>query len=224
MSQASSDAHAMEPPLDRSEARSDNDAATATPRAAGGAQDLALVRGALGGDREAFLELGRRLEAVPRLMAAANRRLSRPLESQDLEDAAQDALITIWRKLETFEGRSTLEGWTWAYCVFELKNRTRAAATRRYRGGASLDALPEEPAAHSPEPMPYDPDELQDALLRISPEMAEVIRLKHDESLMFKEIAARLRIPANTARTRYYRGLGQLRAILSRDPAPAKEE
>jgi len=43
---------------------------------------------------------------------------------------------------------------------------------------------------------------------------ARVIRLKHLESLTFEELSARLDLPANTAKTYYYRGLARLRAML----------
>lgn len=178
------------------------------------ASDLELVRDVLAGDSGAFTRLGERLREVPRLIAAANRRMSRPLERSDLEDAAQDALVKIWEKLPTFEGRSTLEGWAWRFCVFELRNRTRAAASRRHHVGQSIDAVETEPAAPAQDPMPYESEELNAALDKLPPEMAEVIRLKHDEGIMFKEISARLGIADSTAKTRYYRGIAQLRAAL----------
>lgn len=175
------------------------------------------MQGVLAGDRAAFERLGERLREVPRLISAANRRMARPLERSELEDAAQDALVKVWEKLPTFQGRSTLEGWAWRFCVFELRNRTRAAANRRHRMGQSIDAVEIEPAAPTEQPLPYESEELRAALERIPPEMAEVIRLKHDGGLIFRSIAERLGVAESTVKTRYYRGLRQLRTAL---PAP----
>lgn len=178
------------------------------------ASDLRLVRRVLAKDRDALRELGSRLENVPRLIAAANRRLARPLPPHELSDLSQDTIVMIWEKLETFEGRSTLEGWAWRFGLLELRNRVRAVARRRQRDGASLADLELDPPAPKPEAMRFDPDELDRALDRLPADMAEVVRLKHDDGLMFKEIAARLRIPENTAKTRYYRALARMKALL----------
>lgn len=175
------------------------------------------MRSVLGGDELALERLGARLAEVPRLVASANRRFARPLERGELEDVAQDVLVKIWEKLPTFEGRSTLDGWAWRFCVFELRNRTRAAASRRHHVGRSLDAVVEEPAEEPPDPMPYDSKELKAALAKIPPEMAEIIRLKHVEGMMFKDIAHRLGIADSTAKTRYYRGVQRVRKQLPRD-------
>ena len=54
-------------------------------------------------------------------------------------------------------------------------------------------------------------------LSMLSPGESEVIRLKHFAQMTFEEIAERLGISANTAKTRYYRGLERLRGWLDSD-------
>ena len=49
-----------------------------------------------------------------------------------------------------------------------------------------------------------------------------MIRLKHFQELTFEEISSRLSIPANTAKTKYYRGLEKLRETL-RAHGPAEQ-
>lgn len=186
---------------------------------AGGARDLGLVRRAREGDRGAFHELGERLMVVPRLLSAANRRLVHPLPDHELADLAQDTVVMIWGKLETFEGRGTLEGWASRFCFLELRNRARAVARRRRLQGASLEAVPMEPVQPTPDPMPFETHELEAALARLPEAMRKVIKLKHLEGLMFKDIALAEGINENTAKTRYYRGLTQLRRLLEEEGA-----
>lgn len=188
-----------------------------------GADDLALVRRARSGDEIAFRALGERLRAVPRMLASANRRLVHPLAAQELTDLAQDTIVIIWEKLETFEGRSTLEGWAARFCRLEIMNRARAVARRHRRQGISLEAV-HEPALepHSPA-MPIESHELDEALSQLPEPARAVIVLKHLDGLMFKDIALRLGIPENTAKTRYYRGLTQLRRLLKADDGEAQD-
>jgi RNA polymerase sigma-70 factor (ECF subfamily) len=55
---------------------------------------------------------------------------------------------------------------------------------------------------------------VQRALGRLPLEQREVIALKLSEDLSFREIGQVLRIPANTAASRYRLALGRLRALL----------
>lgn len=57
-------------------------------------------------------------------------------------------------------------------------------------------------------------EEIRQAMERLPPAEAEVIRLKHFEGLTFDEIGTRLDTSPNTAKTRYYRGLGTLETLL----------
>jgi RNA polymerase sigma-70 factor (ECF subfamily) len=51
---------------------------------------------------------------------------------------------------------------------------------------------------------------LHEALARLDPLEADVIRLKHFDDLTFETISALRGISANTAKTRYYRGIRNL--------------
>lgn len=188
-----------------------------------GATDLLLVKEVLRRTPGAVREMGERLRNVTRLVGVANRQLPRPLPPNDLADVAQNVIVLIWEKLETFEGRSTLDGWAWRFASFELKNRVRHIAAQRVRDGVPLSAIEVEPAAPASDPMQFDPEEVEVALRAIPQEMAEVVRLKHHEGLMFKEIAERLRIPINTSKTRYYRGIERLRDALEGMDRPPEE-
>ena len=177
-------------------------------------EDVDLVQRARAGEASAIGEIGKRLERLPRLIAVANQRMSTSLPAHEVADVAQDTFLTIWEKLETYQGKGTLEGWAWNVGINHLRNRVRKVSRLRHYAGAALEDVHAAPP-DSHESMPYDPDEIEAALDELPAEMAEVIRLKHDDGLMFKEIGARLRIAESTAKTRYYRGLIRMREVLT---------
>jgi len=173
--------------------------------------DLQLVRDALTGRPDAVESFVQRMRCVPLILAAQNARLGRPLRDSDIQDLEQDTLLAIWKKLATFEGLSTLETWVYRFCSLELLN-----ALRRKRRRQSMESLEDE--EHESESAPalgltaYE--HVYRGLERLESTEARVIQLKHFQSLTFEEIAARLDIPTNTAKTKYYRGLRKLHELL----------
>ena len=178
------------------------------------AADLALVRAALAREERAIQELGDRLKCVPRILAAQNARYGRPLNEHDLADLAQDAAVVILRKLREYEGRAPVEGWIYQMCRLEFMNSMRRkrkapkqlaeieVAAGDTTNGANTEAL-------------ADRDHLAIALERVGGVEAEAVALKHYEGLTFEEMAQRLDIPASTLKTRYYKGMSRLEAILT---------
>ena len=181
--------------------------------------DLQLVERVLDGDSAARDALIERLACVPRALAAANARLGNALSRDELADLAQDVVLAVWRKLGTFRGDATLESWAWSFCQHELWNRVRRRQRRRAVVHTSLEEIPQLQAGAA-EPHSVDYDHLEEALAALEAPEQEVIRLKHFEHLMFSEIAERLGISPNTAKTRYYRGMVHLRRLLGRLERP----
>jgi RNA polymerase sigma-70 factor (ECF subfamily) len=184
--------------------------------------DLELVRRVLSGGSggaqalESFIE---RMRCVPRMLAAKNARLGHLLGAEELEDLAQDTLVSIWRRLDSFAGLATLETWAYTFCQLELANRLRARE-RRQRGVGGARELGHEAWVDGGEPRhdvlrtAFDYEHLHLAIERVGADDADVLRLKHFEELTFDEIGARLAISPNTAKTRYYRGIDRLRELL----------
>jgi RNA polymerase sigma factor (sigma-70 family) len=180
------------------------------------AEDLALVRRVLTGDELAFEALRQRLARLPAMLRHQDARLGRPLNETELEDVLRDTVAALWAKLGTFEGRATLETWMYRFCALELLK----AVQRKCRAPQSLedpwsapDAATEE--ARDAEPA-FDRAELDAGLGALTEGAAAVIRQRHFEELEFEEIAARARLPLNTVKARYYRGLARLREVLLR--------
>jgi len=182
------------------------------PPGAGG--DLELVRGALAGKRDEVRAFLARMHCVPRMIAAHNEKLGRPLADDELEDVVQETLVAIWRKLERFDQRAALETWVYPFCFYEFM--------RRLRSKRSLPRLLEDAPAGAHEPIAPEEVSLLEfehvlaGLDALEPELAEVLRLKHLEDLTFEEIGRRLAISPNTAKTRHYRGLEKLRKRLGK--------
>lgn len=173
-------------------------------------RDLALVERVLAGDGHARDALCDRLVCVPRTLAILNARSGGRLGSEELADLAQDVVLTVWKKLGTFRGQATLESWAWSFCQLEYSNRSRRGR-RRAAVRSGLEDV-HEPESEDPDHVDYD--HLERGLKALDPSEEEVIRLKHYEQLMFAEIAERLAISPNTAKTRYYRGMSRLRILL----------
>lgn len=185
-------------------------------------KDLGLVHAVLDGGAEARRELSTRMEFVPRALAAANARIGGPLTREDLADLSQDVVLRVWKKLGTYRGEATLESWTWRFCEHELWNRVRRRRRRRAVMRSGLENLPSGLMASEEEPGSVNYDHLEKGLSDLDPAEEEVIRLKHFEHLMFTEIAERLEISPNTAKTRYYRGITRLRRALEREEQPER--
>lgn len=180
---------------------------------------------------DALVALIQRLGCVPRFVAARNAQLGSPLTSLDLEDVVQDTLLVVWRKLPHFHGRVSLEIWIYRICCYELLNAVRRSSRR---DGRRLGPAEPEADEGGPDPRPGGAqweraerhERLYGALDSLTLGESEVVRLKHFDDLSFTEIGRQLGISANTAKTRYYRGLRRL-SILLRDrgsapPSPAE--
>ena len=71
------------------------------------------------------------------------------------------------------------------------------------------------PTASDAAPASDDGAEVRDAIARLAPELAELIRLVHWDGLTLAEAAEVMEIPASTARGRYQRAKQELRDALA---------
>lgn len=172
-------------------------------------EDKAMVDAALRGDLAAMDAFVARMRCVPRMLAAKNAEFGSPLSAADLEDLAQDTILVIWRKLAAYDGSCLLETWTFRFCFLELLKRLRG----RRRGSGAIGAqFADQPAATDRAVLPFE--EVHLGLEQLPGEEADIVRLKHFEDLTFADIGVRLGLSANTAKTRYYRAIRKLRALL----------
>jgi len=162
---------------------------------------IVIVRAQLG-DRRA-METALRL-AARRLRPHLRRLLD---DEHDAEDALQEALSLIWRRLHQLGQPRAF--WAWA---FRIATREARRSIRRRHRRLAASGLEAEPAAPPVEP----PDrEAVAALLRqideLSPNSRSVVGLHYIEGFTIAAVAAILEIPEGTAKSRLAYALETLR-------------
>jgi RNA polymerase sigma-70 factor (ECF subfamily) len=175
--------------------------------------DLALVRAFLANDAAAAEALAERLRCVPRILAAQNARLGRPLAEQDLADVVQDSTVVLLQKLGDYSGLGALEGWVFRICCFELMNAVRQR--RRRLPLDDPDAVRADDAGAREWSRQLAREALERAIDRIGGVEAETLRLRHFEGLTFEEVAAAQQTTVPAAKGRYYRALQRLEEIMT---------
>ena len=119
------------------------------------------------------------------------RRLS---DRQRAEDLTQETFLAVIRAAARYEPRSTARAYLFGI-AFKLLSAERRSLARQA-------PAPAEPALH---PAPEAALWVREAIARLEPAEREVLMLREYEQLSYAEIAAILRIPLNTLRTRLYR-------------------
>lgn len=158
------------------------------------------------GDESAFTEL---VETVgDRLYAVAHHIL---LDSGRADDAVQQAMIDIWRKLPMLEDPDRFLAW--AYRIVVRATYAEAASRKRWhlRGtvaSVSPTSAPDHAAAFA------DRDELERALGRLPIEQRTVLVLRHYAGFSNPQVAAALDVPEGTVRSRIHYATAALRAAL----------
>ena len=124
-----------------------------------------------------------------------------PIALADGPDAAQEALIAIFRGLRGLENPAAVFGWARAIAVREA---VRVARRGQRQQPAELSELP---AADDPQ-LAVD---VQDVLRRLSPEHRAVLVLRDLEGMDEQAAAAVLDVPAGTAKSRLHRARASFR-------------
>lgn len=172
-------------------------------------RDLQLAREALAGSAQARNEFAQRMACVPKYLAVMNARMGRPLTDDALEDLAQETLVEIWRRLDSYAGLASLMTWAYRFCQQVLSSRLRSTYRRPRSLGIGSAA---DTAQASTRDLDYE--HVYRALEKVDSMGALIVQLKHFDQLTFEEIAPRLGVPISSAKMHYQRALGRLREIL----------
>ena len=165
-----------------------------------------LVVLAQAGDRDAFDQLV--LRAVDRLYAVAYRILR---SGPGAEDATQDALVQIWRRLPLLRDPAKFDAWAYKVVVHasyaELRHRRREAPAGSLTDGTVEDAYLSI----------ADRDQLERGFQRLSAEQRAALVLQHYLDLTHDQIAELLGVPVGTVRSRLHGARSAMRAALDAD-------
>ncbi|MFN2419196.1 MAG: RNA polymerase sigma factor [Candidatus Limnocylindria bacterium] len=174
--------------------------------------DSQLVIQAQGGDRSAFGELA--ASFGDRLYAVA----FRILRDADLaQDAAQEAIVSIWRDLRALREPDRFETWAYRILVRACYREARRGRTR----GPHLYAVPD-PSVEDHAMALANRDELERVFARLTPDQRAVVALQYYLGMSHPEIADVLDIPVGTVGSRLHAAKRALRAGLDADARTAK--
>jgi RNA polymerase sigma-70 factor (ECF subfamily) len=171
--------------------------------------DDQLVVRAQGGDGEAFADLAR--YTYGRLHRVAQNILG---DLDRAEDATQQAVVDIWRKLPQLREAGRFEAWSYRILVHACYAEARWG--KRWLPG--LEGTREVDGAADPAitGVVYR-DQLERGFCRLPVEQRAVVVLHHYLGLPLHEVASVLDIPTGTAHSRLNRAMTALRAALEAD-------
>ena len=177
--------------------------------------DLALVQAVLAKQAAAVDQFVARMRCVPLILESRNARLGTPLIKDDLIDTVQDTLVVIWKRLDTYSGKSSLETWAFGFCRNQMLNAIRNRARRPLPVGLAGDAQGSLLDRSYVTDLDMDRFEIiSRSLDQLDSTHERVIRLKCHSGLTFAEVGSRMGVSPNTAKTYYYRGLKKLEGLL----------
>ena len=174
--------------------------------------DVDLARRARSGNADAVDELLRRMACVRRFHVQKNEQLGRPLEGHELEDVIQETLFALWQKLGEYRGSGPLEAWAYRFAYVRLVGRIRKLDRRPRLIDDVREAVPEPLAQPLEDAHRYEV--LYRTLERVGERDRDLIRMKVFDQRTFEDLAALLDLPVGTVKTRFYRALARLRALL----------
>lgn len=161
--------------------------------------DGVLIESAKSGDSKAFSSL------VLKHQQSLLRLCMRFTSSHDLaEDIVQDTFVKAYRKLSTFEGRSSFKSWLFQIAINTAKNKIRAT-----KDTVNIDSIQISIGAMSADGI--EKQGVRDLIREFVEELPEkqktALTLRIYDDLSFKEIAEIMECPYDTAKANYRHGL-----------------
>jgi RNA polymerase sigma-70 factor (ECF subfamily) len=146
--------------------------------------------------------------------------------AEDAEEAAQDAFLRAYRKLDSFRRDSNFSTWVnriamnSALNIVERRSRDIGHAAERLDAMAAPGTIPLQVAdgKAGPERVLLDAETKRmrrAAMDDLTPMERTAFTMRHMEDLSIAEIAEALRVPANSAKQAVFRAVSKLRASLA---------
>ena len=170
--------------------------------------DRSLVERAQGGDHEAFealaIGVSRRLNAIARLILR---------DTQLAEDAVQETLVNVWRRLPTLRDPDRFDAWTYRLVV-----NACADAGRGRRGlAAEVHLLPSTGTVADSTGNLADRDQLERGFRHLRPDQRAAVVLHYYVGLSAAEVADVTGESVGTIKSRIHYATAAMRAALEAD-------
>ncbi|MBN2301894.1 MAG: RNA polymerase sigma factor [Lentisphaerae bacterium] len=163
--------------------------------------DGALAERALNGDKKGFEELVRRYQRA--VFGLAYHMTS---NVADAEDLTQEAFVTAYRRLDSFDMDRSFRNWIITICANLTKNTFRSRIRRKKTEESYLLQREIQESGKKKE----NHGDLLTALAALSPKLRAPLVLKHVEGCAYEEIARILNIGISAAKMRVKRGRDEL--------------
>ena len=176
--------------------------------------EKAALLAARNGDRAAF---GRLVTAYQRRAYAIA--YSFVKNRDDALELSQEAFVRAYKAIGTFDTKLPFYPWLYRIvkntCLNQIKRKKR-------RGESSLDAMMESGydavdsgrGPHGASELDELKEAIQRAMIRLTPDQQEILRLRHFLELSYAEISACLDIPQGTVMSRLHSARKNLRKVL----------
>jgi RNA polymerase sigma-70 factor, ECF subfamily len=173
------------------------------------AGDVEIVRRAVSGDSEAFLNLYQ--QNLPRIYAVCLRIVA---DRDHAEEVTQQALIRTWEMLRSYRGESPLSAWIRRIAANVALDylRARKRLTKRVQFTDNLEVF-ENPDLFSPQEIQMD---IEQALVALPPQARAVIVLYDIEGYSHSEISDMLGIAVGTSKAHLHAARRLLKEGLGR--------
>jgi RNA polymerase sigma-70 factor (ECF subfamily) len=187
-------------------------------------RESSLIERAKDGESKAFDSLIRMHQPA---VARRVRRLCR--KEEDVEDIVQEVMITLYRKIDRFQGRSSLSTWLYriatnAFLMYERRKRRDKLTFIQDEPNQGEDRA-EAFGFHLYEPTDgfsyvYE-KELQNSISEAMKELPEIYRqillLRRRDGFSLREVSRLAKISVPSVKSRQYRGKQMLKAKISLD-------
>ncbi|MEP3481409.1 MAG: sigma-70 family RNA polymerase sigma factor [Fuerstiella sp.] len=147
---------------------------------------------------------------------------------EDALDAAQQAFLSAWQKLDTFRKDAAFYSWLYriAHNAAMTTKRRKTLPTVSLNRTTSandqtIDPTDKDPAAAPDHQLKRQEDrlEIRDALAVVAEEFRAALILKEIDGLSYEQIAEALQIPLGTVRSRIFRARKELNEQIQRTKA-----
>ncbi len=129
------------------------------------------------------------------------------------EDAAQEAFVRAWQRIDRYEPRAPFRSW-----LYRIASNAALDALRRQRETVDIDGLRLASTGAGPEERAESADRenvVRQAVLALPPASRAVLVLREYEQLSYREIADALSIPMGTVMSRLNYARNRLRRALA---------